>query len=344
MKAMALTGIRKMALIDIPEPTITNPTDVLLQILQVGVCGSDVHYYTTGRIGSMVVEFPFVLGHECAARVIEVGSAVQRVKVGDEVAVDPAMPCHQCDQCRAGRENTCRNLRFLGCPGQAAGCLAERIVMPEKCLFPVTDRLSVDEAVISEPLAIGVYAVQQSALAAGHDAAVLGAGPVGLSVLMAARSVRSGQLYATDKIDPRLNAARAAGASWTGNPLREDIVAAILEAQPAGMDVVYECAGQQDTLDQAVDLLKPGGKLMLIGIPEIERVSFVIDKMRRKELSVVNVRRQNQCVDATLELLRRPDIDATFMVTHRFELAQAVEAFDLVASYADGVVKAMIQF
>ena len=343
MKAMALTGIRQMSLIEVAEPAIEKPTDVLLEVLQVGVCGSDVHYYTTGRIGSMVVDFPFVLGHECAGRVVQVGGAVERVQVGDEVAVDPAMSCYQCDQCQVGRENTCRNLRFLGCPGQAAGCLCEYIVMPQECLYPVTGRLSVDETVLSEPLAIGVYAVKQSGLAGGQRAAVLGTGPVGLSVLVGAGGVGCADLYATDKIEGRLGAARAAGAVWTGNPLGQDVVASILGAQAGGMDVVYECAGQQETIDQAVELLKPGGKLMLIGIPEVDRISFVIDKMRRKELTVINVRRQNGCVDETLELLSQEGVDVSFMVTHRFGLEETAAAFDLVADYRDGVVKAMIE-
>jgi L-iditol 2-dehydrogenase len=316
----------------------------LLKIEKVGVCGSDVHYYETGRIGSQIVQLPFVLGHECAGHVLEIGPAVSRVKVGDEVAIDPAIVCHECDQCLAGRKNTCRKLRFLGCPGQADGCLSEYLVMPQESLYPLNGRINLDEAVLSEPLSIGVYAVQQSQLSAGAAVAILGCGPIGLSVFCAAKVQKPAAIFMTDKIDRRLEVAHRAGASWIGNPDRQDIAGDILRQVPAGMDVVYECAGEQDALDQAIELLKPGGKLMLIGIPRTERVSFIIDKIRRKEITLINVRRQNHCVQSAIDMIAGGEIDVSFMITHRFALTQTQQAFDLVAGYHDGVVKALIEF
>ena len=126
MKAITLSDIQQMEIVDIPMPQIQEDSDVLLKIEEVGVCGSDVHYYETGRIADQIIEYPFIVGHECAATVAEVGSAVTRVRVGDRVAIDPALSCFACDQCRDGRENTCQRLRFLGCPGQAAGCCSRR--------------------------------------------------------------------------------------------------------------------------------------------------------------------------------------------------------------------------
>ena len=139
---------------------------MLIRIEAVGVCGSDVHYYTTGRIGCQVVEYPFTIGHECAGTVVAVGNEVTRVRVGDRVAVEPAVTCGMCDQCRAGRENTCRHITFLGLSGQAAGCLSEYLVMPQQNCFPIPADLAWGEATISEPLAIGVYAVAQAELTA----------------------------------------------------------------------------------------------------------------------------------------------------------------------------------
>ncbi len=147
----------------------------------------------------------------------------------------------------------------------------------------------------------------------------------------------------TEKIPERVEVARQGGADWVGNPLEQDIVAAILEQQPLGMDVVYECAGQQETLDQAVELLKPGGTLMLIGIPREDRISFAIDQLRRREITIVNVRRQNGCTQAAIDLIASGKVDIDFMVTHRFKLGQVEEAFELVAGYRDGVVKAMVE-
>ncbi len=343
MRAVVLTGVRQMELRYLPKPEIQNPTDVLLKVEMVGVCGSDVHYYETGRIGSQVVEFPFIVGHEFSAAVIEVGGGVKHLKAGQKVAVDPAMACHNCDQCRAGRENTCRNLRFLGCPGQAQGCLCEYIVMPADCLYPIDEKVTLDQAVLCEPLSIGVYAVRQSGLSSDSKVAILGAGPIGLSVFVVALANQAKSIYMTEKVPERVEVAKNAGANWVGNPNNEDVVESILKEIPFGPDVVFECAGEQDTIDQAVELVRPGGKIMLVGIPRTQRVSFVIDKLRRKEISVINVRRQNECMQPAIDMVASGKVNVGFMITHRFKLEQTQQAFDIVAGYRDGVVKALIE-
>jgi L-iditol 2-dehydrogenase len=343
MKAVVLTGIRQMEIRDLPEPTIKKDDDVLLKIEKAGVCGSDVHYYETGRIGSQVVQYPFIVGHECAATVKAVGSKVSRVKIGQQVVVEPAVSCHNCDQCRRGRENTCFNLRFLGTPGQGNGCLCEYIVMPEENCLPTNGAITLEQGVLCEPLAIAVYSVRQSGMPANSDVAILGAGPIGLSCIVSAKAENAKGCYVTEKIPERIWVAKNAGATWVGNPDKQDVVKEILQRQPAGMDIVFECAGQQETIDQSVEMLKPGGKLMLIGIPRIERISFAIDKIRRKEITIINVRRQNKCTQAAIDLIASGKTNVDFMITHRFKLEQTQDAFDMVAQYRDGVVKALIE-
>lgn len=344
MKAMVLTGINQMEMIDVPDAQIEKENDVLLHLSEVGVCGSDVHYYETGRIGSQVVQYPYRVGHECAAVVKAVGAGVTRVKVGDRVAVDPAMSCWKCDQCKAGRPHTCRTLRFLGCPGQAEGCLSEMLVMPQESCFLLPEGMTLEQGALSEPLTIGYYAVEQSVAMPGARIGILGSGPIGLSVLLAARAMGAEKIYVTDKIDARVDMALGAGADWAGNPARLDPVADISDREPLLLDAVYECCGQPEAVDQAMDLLKPGGKLMLVGIPREERVSFSIDQGRRKEICLQNVRRQNECLQKTLDLMVGGNYSADFMVTHRFPFSESKAAFDLVASYKDGVIKAMIHF
>ena len=332
-----------MELMETPAPEISRDTDVLLRIETVGVCGSDVHYYATGRIGSQVVKYPFAVGHECSATVAAVGAGVGRLKPGDRVAVEPAMSCGRCDQCQGGRPHTCRNLRFLGCPGQAEGCLAEYLIMPEECCYPIPDSMTLDQAALAEPLSIGLYAVKLCGLGPGMRVGILGAGPIGLSVLLAARMCGVEGICVTDKIDARLKAARGAGACWAGNPDREDIVAAIRTREPLLLDAVFECCGQQDAIDQAVELLKPGGKLMLVGIPTVDRVSFAIDRARRQELCLQNVRRQNHCVQPAIAAIASGAANVDFMLTHEFRFEETKAAFDLVHEYRDGVVKALIR-
>jgi L-iditol 2-dehydrogenase len=196
MKAMMLTGIRQMEMSEVPEPQITNPGQVRIKMLAVGICGSDIHYYTDGKIGTQVVEYPFIVGHEGSGIVTEVGKKVNRVKPGDIVAIDPAMPCHECDQCLSGRQHTCRKLKFLGCPGQAEGCLSEYIVMPEESCFPLKGNLTADQGAISEPLSIGVYSVRKSGGVKNLKTGILGFGPIGMSVMLAAKfRIREGSIF-----------------------------------------------------------------------------------------------------------------------------------------------------
>jgi len=344
MKAMVLTGIRQMEMIEVPMPKILKNSDVLIKMKVVGVCGSDVHYYTKGKIGSQVVQYPFPVGHEGAGEVVEVGSAVSHVKPGDRIAIEPAMPCGECDQCKVGRPHTCRKLRFLGCPNQADGCLTEYLVMPEDSCFPISGNLSYTEAAISEPLAIGLYAVNQSIPLKNALIGILGFGPIGMSVLLSATAKGATAIFVTDLVDERLEIARQCGAIYTGNPNKTDVVAEVKAKEPLLLDVVFECCGKQEAIDQAVEMLKPGGKLMVIGIPEFDRWSFPVDQMRHKEICVQNVRRQNHTLEETLGLMENGKIDVGKMATHRFPFSLTKEAFDLVTEYGDGVMKAMIDF
>jgi len=344
MKSMKLTGIREMQMMEVPEPVISGPYDVKIRIMTVGVCGSDIHYYTKGNIGSQKVVYPFTVGHESAGMVVETGREVKRVKKGDIIAVEPAMWCGLCDQCLSGRHHTCRKLKFLGCPGQAEGTLSEYIVMPEPSCFPMPENLSADHGSISEPLAIGVYSVKKAGETKGLKAAILGFGPIGMSVTLALKAAEADSIYVTDKIDERLAIASSEKATWTGNPLKENIVESLRKEVPEGIDVVFECCGRQEAVDQACEILKPGGRLVIVGIPEFERWNLNVDITRRHELSVQFIRRQVGCVEPALEMMSNGKIDVSRMVTHRFPFVGTKEAFDLVASYGDGVMKAMIDF
>jgi L-iditol 2-dehydrogenase len=257
------------------------------------------------------------------------------------VVVDPSVSCGVCDQCRLGHFHTCRKVRFLGCPGQLEGCLCEYIVMPEDCCYG-SRGLTADQAALVEPLSIGHYAVQLSGDLKGKKIGILGSGPIGLSVLMAARAAGASAIYVTDRLDYRLETARQQGASWTGNPDRMDIVRDIIQHEPMELDVVFECCGQQSALNQAMELCKPMSRIVIVGIPETDQISFAVHDARRKGLSFINVRRQNECVDPVIDQICGGAIKPDFMITHRFSLDQAGAAFELLADYRDGIMKAMV--
>ncbi|UCH64298.1 MAG: alcohol dehydrogenase catalytic domain-containing protein [Fidelibacterota bacterium] len=344
MKAMMLTGIRSMEMRETPQLEIEKDTDVLLKVAAVGVCGTDMHYYKEGRIGGQVVQYPFTIGHECSAVVEQVGGKVTRVKPGDLVTVDPTIACGKCDQCLIGRYNTCRDLLFLGCPGSMDGCLSEYIVMPEDCCFPARRQTSLEQIAYAEPLSIAVYAVKQSVPLENAKVGILGVGPIGLNVLLSAFDQGAAEVHVTDKLDYRLDVALSMGANWVGNPDKIDIVSEITAMQPLQLDVVFECCGDQEAVDQAVQLLKPGGQLIIVGSLKVERVSFDLDLLRWKELTVKKTRRQSGCTQAALDLLESEKINTDVLISHRFAFEQAKAAFDLVDRYADGVLKAMIIF
>jgi L-iditol 2-dehydrogenase len=342
MKVAHFTGPKTIELVELPRPTLNRPDSVLLQIDRVGVCGSDIHYYVDGRIGDQVLSYPATVGHECAGTVIEVGAEVEHPRPGDRVAVDPAIVCGTCDQCRTGRSNTCRHLQFMGCPDQALGAVAEYRIVPAESCFAIPDRMTLDEAVLAEPLSIGLYAVRMAQIVPATRIAIIGAGPIGLSVLLCAKAAASCTVYVTDLLEERLAVARQCGADWAALANRGEAMTAIAREQPWGVDVVFECSGDPLCVDEAQKILAPGGTLILIGIPPTDRVIFDVHTMRRKELTFKNVRRQCGCVGPVIEMMAAGRIDARPLLTHRFPLERISEAFDLVAAYRDGVIKAIV--
>jgi len=343
MKAAVLVGPGRIEVQDRPEPTLKNASDVLLRVKTAGICGSDLHYFSEERVGDTVMRYPVVLGHECAAVVEETGPSVRGLRPGDRVAVEPAVSCGACDQCLSGRPNTCRRLEFLGHPKERSGALAELVVMPEENCYVLPRDMTFTRATLAEPLSISLHAVNLAGDLAGRAIGVLGSGPIGLGVGLIALRAGAAATYMTDKVASRVRAAsREAGARWVGNALETDIVRDVLERAPEGLDVVFECCGKQEALDQAVDLLKPGGTLVLVGIPLEERVSFNISRLRRREVRLQNVRRQNRCVEPALRMISEGAVQVDFMATHTFPLAEVQVAFDTALHYRDGVIKALV--
>ncbi len=343
MKQVVLTGIRKMELTEAKVPAILNSTEVKIRLKTIGVCGSDIHYYSTGKIGTQVVQYPFPVGHECSGIIEEIGEEVTNVKVGNLVVVDPAVHCGVCDQCLVGRPHTCRNGKFLGCPGQLDGCLGEYIVLPGFTCFPVTGKLNPAQAALIEPLSIGVYAVNLAQIQSKKTTVgIFGAGPIGLSILFKLLSEEIYNIGMIEPLDYRLKKAEEIGAKYFINPEKENVEELVKQKEEYLLDVVFEASGEQDAVTNALNILKPGGKLVLVGIPPEAQYTFNMDLMRRKELTVINVRRQNHCVEEAIDLVVSGKIDVEKMVTHNFTLEETPIAFEIVEGYKDGAIKAMI--
>jgi L-iditol 2-dehydrogenase len=371
MKMAVFTGLRRLEVIDVPEPSIERPSDVLLGIDRVGICGSDIHYYLDGRIGNQVLSYPAALGHECSGTVLAVGDEVRNVVPGDRAAIDPAISCGMCDQCRLGRFHTCRLVRFMGSPNQAPGAAAERVVMPAKCCSVVPGHVTQDQAALVEPLSIGLHAVRLSQLFEGAAICILGAGPIGLGVLLCSKALGHNTVAMADLLEERLAVAMHCGADsttvnvgwdqratasasppWRPVPemvgrrdgsLREGrCLSHPTMIAPDGFDFVFECTGDPKCIEEGQRLLKCGGTLVIVGIPGTDQVSFDPHHMRRAELTFKSVRRQNGCVESVIDLLAQGKINADRLITHHFPLEDIAAAFEIVADYRDGVIKAMI--
>ncbi len=342
MKTVKITGIQQVEVVNASSEQTLKANEVKVAVKTVGVCGSDIHYYKEGNIGSQIVDFPWGVGHEGAGQIVEVGAQVTTLKSGDRVAIEPNMYCGECSECRKGRQHTCLNQRFLGCPGQVEGCMVEYINLPSYCCEKVPENISFQLAAFAEPLSIGLYAFKLSEMSQQeNNIAILGSGPIGLSVLASCLKNKQTKLAVTDLLGYRIEFAKAVGAKLACHPTEED---QIMDFVDVGYDIVFECCGKQEALDQALRILKPGGKLVFVGIPETQSLSYNMDLMRRKEICVQNVRRQNNCFTEAIQMIAEDPGYFEQMITHNYSVNEADEAFKCVAEYSNNVIKAMVNF
>ncbi|UQN10011.1 NAD(P)-dependent alcohol dehydrogenase [Deinococcus sp. QL22] len=327
------------------------PHEVRVKVRRIGVCGSDVHYYTHGRIGKFVVEGPLVLGHEVSGVVEAVGEGVSRVKVGDRVALEPGVPCRRCAYCKSGAYNLCPDMTFMATP-PIDGALSEYVLWPDDFVFPVPDSVSDDAAALLEPLAVGVWAARKGAVKTGDSVAVFGAGPIGCTTIQAAKAAGATMLIAIDLEDFRLDLARQVGATHTfnartGDPLEfiRSITAARdgLPLSHAGVDVSFETAGSLPTTRLSLAAPKPGGVTVLVGLPPDPEVSLDIVSAASREVSIRGVFRYANCYPAAIELVASGAVNLNLLVTHRYDFAHTPEAFAFADAEKKTSMKVMIE-
>lgn len=326
---------------DEPAP-VAGPDEVLLRVGSVGICASDIHYYREGRIGDQVVEKPLVLGHEFSGTVVEVGSRVRTFQPGAKVAVEPGKACGECGPCRDGYTNLCRNIVFFGTP-PVDGSLREYLTWPAALCVQVSESTSHDEAAMVEPLAVGVYAVDLAEMAGGEQVVILGVGAIGLSVLQAARVVGAGKIVVSDPIAERRELALKLGADVAIDPAQGDSTNAMIEETSGGAEIAFECAGMPDAVWQSVEVLRPKGRVVVVGIPEEDSYRFPGSLCRRREVNIQLVRRSRDAAERSVEMVERGLVNVSSYATHCFPFCRAQEAFELAWRKADGVIRAVIR-
>jgi L-iditol 2-dehydrogenase len=316
---------------------------VLLKVAAAGVCGSDVHYYLEGRIGSQVLTEPMILGHEFSACVAQLGEGVTELVPGQLVAVEPGIPCGRCEQCQHGHANLCPNVRFCSTP-PVDGIYAEYTVMPAENCFPQPEGMGAVEGAMLEPLGIAIHTVDLGHLKVGDSIAVLGAGPIGLLTAAVARAAGASAVYVTEPLAYRRQFALDYVADAALDPEEDDVVAEILRLTGGrGVDVAFEAAGAPETPQQAAAVTRIGGKVIIAGIPAEDEMTFRPDTVRRKGLTIKMVRRSKHTYERAFHLVQTGQVDVKPLATHILSLDRVEEALEMVAGYKDGVLRAVIE-
>lgn len=345
MKQIVLTSPQTLTVreVDMPVPGVG---EALVKITLVGICGSDMHLYRHCLLGHIEITEPHVLGHECVGVIEAVGHGVDPSRVGQRVAIEPAQPCGTCHWCRIGMENVCCDMPFLGLPPTHGG-LQEYVVHRADCLEELPEAISDEAAVVLEPMAIAQHAIHLVHVKPGQRVAILGTGVLGTCVLALLKAAhRSLRIVCVDKIEDRLARAAAMGADATILAEGDDdktVAQKTLDALGGqGADVVFECSGSAQTLWDTAAVAAPLGHVAVIGSSDEDRIAFASSHVRRKGLTYRFVRRSLHSLEPCVELMQKGLLDPAALATHTLPASQAGEAFDLVARYGDGVLKAII--
>ena len=320
MKVLRLHGVHDVRLHDEPEP-VAKPDEQIVRVTAVGICGSDLHWFAESGIGDARLNRPLVLGHEFAG-VIESGP-----RRGQRVAVDPAVPCEQCEYCQDGNPNLCANIHFAG-HGADDGALRECMAWPERNLYPMPDDFTAADGAMLEPLGVAIHAIDLAHIRPGMTVGVFGCGPIGLLILQLARAAGATRLYATEVLKHRIDAAEAFGARVFPADGQE-AKAIMAETGKRGVDVAIEVAGVNEAVEAAIGAVKPGGTVVLVGIPSDDHTAFTASVARRKGLTIRMSRRMKRTYPRAISLVEQGMVDIRSLVTGQYSLAEAEQAFTL---------------
>ena len=317
MRTARLHAVGDLRVADEPMPDAA-PGMSLVQVTAVGICGSDLHWWDEGAIGDAKLTHPLVLGHEGA------GVIAEGPRAGQRVAIDPAIPCETCRACRDGYRNLCYRLKFSG-HGDTDGMMREFMAWPTTALHPLSDRVSDADGAMLEPLGVAIHSVDLGHLPFGGTASVIGCGPIGLLLIEVLKVAGASSVLAVEPLAHRREAAERLGADEVADP------AAFDEALRAGVDVAFEAAGNNEGVELAMASVRPGGRVVLVGIPGDDVIRFGASLARRKGLTIAMVRRMNEVYPRAISLAERGVVDLGSVVTSRTGLGEIPAAFGAAA-------------
>lgn len=343
MKVCVLTGKQKLEWVerDIPQP---GKRELQIKLEYVGVCGSDLHFYQEGQLANWTLDGPLALGHEPGGVVSAVGEGVEGFKVGDKVSIEPAVPCDECEDCRKGNYNLCKNIRMLAIPGERDGVNAEYCVHDASMCYKLPDNMDTLEGALIEPLAVGMHATELSNAKVGETAIVLGSGCIGLCTIMSLKARGVSEIYVADVMDKRLEKALEVGATRVFNSKRESIEEFAKTLPGGGADQVYECAGNRITTLQTCRLIKSAGKVTLVGVSPEPVLELDIATLNAMEGTIYSVYRYRNLWPKAIAAVSSGLIPVRSIVSHEFDFKDCIEAIEYSLNHKDEVIKAAVKF
>lgn len=342
VRALVLERQHELKLREIDLPLDVGPGMVKVKLHTVGVCGSDVHYYTHGRIGPFVVDAPMVLGHEAAGTVVEVGEGVAHLAVGDRVCMEPGIPDPNSRASRLGMYNVDPAVSFWATP-PVHGVLTPHVVHPANYTFKLPDSVSFAEGAMVEPFAVGMQAAHKAGIKPGDTAVVIGAGPIGTMVAIAALAGGCARAIVADLAQPKLDIAAAYQGVIPVNVREQDLAAEVQRLTEGwGADVVFECSGSPRAWQGIADLPRPGGTIVVVGLP-VEPVDFDVAGLSVKELTITSVFRYAHQYERAIALMGSGRVDLKPLISETFAFEDSIKAFDRAVEARPADVKLQIR-
>lgn len=342
MKALILEKTKKLNLRDIDIQEELGPHDVRIKLHTVGICGSDIHYYETGRIGPFIVKEPMVLGHEASGTVIQIGDQVENLKVGDRVCMEPGIPDPNSKATRLGKYNLDPAVRFWATP-PIHGVLRPEVVHPAAFTFKLPDNVTFAEGALVEPLAIGMHSATKAQIKPGDVAVVMGAGTIGMVTILAALAGGCGQIIVTDVVQPKLDLAASLGPVTPVNVSRDSLAGVVNElTQGWGADIVFEASGNEKAAASVFDILAPGGCVVYIGMPG-KPIAYDVVAAQVKEARVEHIFRYAHVYPKALSLMGGGRLDVKPLITDKYDFPASIEAFEFAAHMPPTSVKVQIE-